>query len=138
MTTYETTNTNEDLAWIIDRFVHETPGVSDAVAVSSDGLLMGASSTLDRAGAERLGALIAGFVSLGRGACQAFAFRRVEHVMVAMDGGFLIMSSVADGSCLGVLAQREANVGAVGHQVALLTERVGAALTPDVVAHPLS
>lgn len=123
----------DDLAWLVDRFVDETPGVSDAVAVSSDGLLIGASSTLDRAGAERLAALIAGFTSLGRGATQAFGFERLDHVMVAMDRGLLIVSAVADGSCLGVLARRDANVGAIGHQVALLTDRVGAILTPDLV-----
>jgi predicted regulator of Ras-like GTPase activity (Roadblock/LC7/MglB family) len=147
MTTYDPTSLMSEptsgasdpadgLAWLIDRFVQETAGVSDAVAVSSDGLLMGASSTLDRAGAERLGALIAGFTSLGRGATQAFGFQRLEHVMISMDGGFLIVAAVKNGSCLGVLARRDADVGLIGHQVSVLTDRVGTALTPDLVNQP--
>jgi len=40
--------------WLLSNFVDTTSGVTDAVAVSSDGLLMAMSSTLERAGAEQL------------------------------------------------------------------------------------
>ena len=43
--------------WLLDNFVQSSAGVCDAVAVSSDGLLMAMSHTLDRAGAERVTAL---------------------------------------------------------------------------------
>ena len=37
---------------MIDSFVEQTPGVTDAIAVSADGLLMAMSKSLDRAGAD--------------------------------------------------------------------------------------
>ena len=50
--------------WLLDNFVTSSAGVCDAVAVSSDGLLMAMSHTLDRAGAERVAAIISGMVGL--------------------------------------------------------------------------
>jgi len=43
--------------WLLANFVQETDGVTDAVAVSSDGLLMALSDGLDRKGAERQAAI---------------------------------------------------------------------------------
>ena len=41
--------------WMLNNFVKDTSGVTDAVAVSSDGLLMAMSNTLDPAGADQVG-----------------------------------------------------------------------------------
>jgi predicted regulator of Ras-like GTPase activity (Roadblock/LC7/MglB family) len=90
--------------WLLNSFVDQTAGVTDAVAVSSDGLLMAASSSLDRASAEQLAAIISGFVSLGHGASRCFDFAGLEQIIVAMRQGFLFVSSISDGSCLGVVA----------------------------------
>ena len=51
--------------------VGATSGVTDAVAVSSDGLLMAMSSALERAGAEQLAAIIAGLTSLAESTAPA-------------------------------------------------------------------
>ena len=40
----------QQFTWMLDNFVRKTFGVTDAVAVSSDGLLMAASDTLKEAG----------------------------------------------------------------------------------------
>ena len=116
--------------WLLNSFVDQTAGVTDAVAVSSDGLLMAASSSLDRASAEQLAAIISGFVSLGHGASRCFDFAGLEQIIVAMRGGFLFVSSISDGSCLGVVATRSCDIGLVGYQTTLLVERAGQ------VAHP--
>ena len=105
-----------------------TPGVTDAVAVSSDGLLMAMSSSLERAGAEQLAAIIAGMTSLAESTARCFALGEVDQVIIAMQEGYLFVSSVSDGSSLGVVADRRCDVGAVGYQMTLLVERVGAAL----------
>jgi predicted regulator of Ras-like GTPase activity (Roadblock/LC7/MglB family) len=120
--------------WLLTSFVDATSGVTDAVAVSSDGLLMAMSSSLERAGAEQLAAIIAGLTSLSESTAKCFALGALEQVIVAMGGGYLFVSSVSDGSCLGVLADRRCDVGAVGYQMTLLVERAGAALTPALVA----
>jgi predicted regulator of Ras-like GTPase activity (Roadblock/LC7/MglB family) len=120
--------------WLLSSFVDGTPGVTDAVAVSSDGLLMAMSSSLERAGAEQLSAIIAGMTSLAESTAKCFALGGLDQVIVAMDEGYLFVSSVSDGSSLGVVADRRCDVGAVGYQMTLLVERVGSVLTPALVA----
>jgi hypothetical protein len=120
--------------WLLSNFVETTAGVTDAVAVSSDGLLMAMSSSLERAGAEQLAAIIAGMTSLGESTARCFALGALDQVIVAMDEGYLFVAAVSDGSSLGVVADRRCDVGAVGYQMQLLVQRAGAALTPALVA----
>ena len=121
-------------SWLLNGFVDQTSGVTDAVAVSSDGLLMAMSSSLNRANAEQLAAIISGLASLGNGASRCFGFDGLEQVIVTMRGGFLFVSTISDGSCLGVVSQRGCDIGLVGYQTTLLVERAGSVLTPDLVA----
>ena len=120
--------------WLLSNFVDTTAGVTDAVAVSSDGLLMATSSSLERAGAEQLAAIIAGMTSLGESTARCFALGGLDQVIVAMNEGYLFVSAVSDGSSLGVVADRRCDVGAVGYQMQLLVQRAGAALSPALVA----
>lgn len=120
--------------WLVNGFVDKTAGVTDAVAVSADGLLMAMSSSLNRPAAEHLAAIISGMVSLGNGASSVFGFDGLEQVIVAMRGGYLFVSSISDGSCLGVVATKGCDIGLVGYQTTLLVERAGGVLTPDLVA----
>jgi predicted regulator of Ras-like GTPase activity (Roadblock/LC7/MglB family) len=120
--------------WLLSNFVETTSGVTDAVAVSSDGLLMAMSSTLERAGAEQLAAIIAGMTSLAESTARCFALGGLDQVIVAMEEGYLFVASVSDGSSLGVVADRRCDVGAVGYQMQMLVQRVGAVLTPALVA----
>jgi predicted regulator of Ras-like GTPase activity (Roadblock/LC7/MglB family) len=120
--------------WLLSNFVETTAGVTDAVAVSSDGLLMAMSSSLERAGAEQLAAIIAGMTSLGESTARCFALGSLNQVIVAMDEGYLFVSAVSDGSSLGVVADRGCDIGGVGYQMQMLVQRVGAVLTPALVA----
>ena len=95
---------------------------------------MAMSSSLTRASAEQLAAIISGLVSLGNGAATCFGFEGLEQVIVTMRRGFLFVSSISDGSCLGVVSQRGCDIGLVGYQTTLLVERAGTVLTPDLVA----
>lgn len=119
--------------WLLNGFVDKTAGVTDAVAVSTDGLLMAMSSSLDRPSAEQLAAIISGMVSLGNGAAGCFGFDGLEQVIVAMRRGFLFVSSISGGSSLGVVTGKSCDVGLVGYQTTLLVERAGTVLTPDLV-----
>ena len=47
-----------------------------------------------------------------------------------MDGGVLLVMSAADRAFLAVLAQPGADLGQVGYETAVLTQRVAAALEP--------
>ena len=64
---------------------------------------------------------------------KEFGFDGLEQVIVAMRKGFLFMSSISDGSCLGVVASKGCDIGLVGYQTTLLVERAGSVLTPDLV-----
>ena len=58
----------------------------------------------------------------------------LDQVIIALRGGYLFVSSVSDGSCLGVLADATCDIGSVGYQIGLLVERAGSVLTPELVA----
>lgn len=123
-----------EFSWMLANFVEQTAGVQGAVAVSSDGLLMAMSSSLDRAAAEPVAAIISGLTSLGQGAAGALGYEGLERIVVAMRKGVLLVASVSDGSAIGVVARNGCDIGAVGYQMTLLVERAGALLTPALVA----
>jgi predicted regulator of Ras-like GTPase activity (Roadblock/LC7/MglB family) len=120
--------------WLLGNFVRGTDGVTDAVAVSSDGLLMALSEGLDRNGAERLAAIVSGMTSLARSASRQYDFDGLKLVMVEMGRGFLLVSAISDGSCLGVVATSQCDLGLVGHEIAMLCDRFGGLLTPQMVS----
>ncbi|RDI63715.1 roadblock/LC7 domain-containing protein [Nocardia pseudobrasiliensis] len=119
--------------WLLADFVRTTDGVRDAVAVSSDGLLMAMSEGLDRAGADRLAAMVSGLVSLSRSASRSYDFDGLKLIMIEMRRGFLLVSAIADGSCIGVIADSNADIGLVGYQMAVLADRAGTLLTPALI-----
>lgn len=119
--------------WMLNNFVKDTAGVTDAVAVSSDGLLMAMSNTLDSGGADQVAAIISGLVSLGEGTTRCLGFDEVDQIIVAMRRGFLFVTAMGTSGCLGVVCRPGAPMRTVGHQMSLFVERAGAMLTPDLV-----
>lgn len=119
--------------WLVDKFVDDAPGVTDAVVVSSDGLLMAMSRSLGRDDAEHVSAIVTGFVSLGDSTSACFEFDGLNQVIVAMKGGYLFVSAISDGSALGVVATAGCDIGLVGYQTTLMVERAGSVLTPDLI-----
>jgi uncharacterized protein len=124
----------QDFNWLLANFVKDTDGVTDAVAVSSDGLLMAMSDGLGRDDADQLAAIVAGIVSLANGVSGRFGFDTLRLIMIEMRRGLLLVSAVSDGSCVGVLAAETSDVGLVGYKIAMLAERAGRLLTPALVA----
>jgi predicted regulator of Ras-like GTPase activity (Roadblock/LC7/MglB family) len=67
-----------------------------------------------------------------------FSAGEVQQTIIEMDSGYLFLMSISDGSSMAVLAARSCDVGQVGYEMALLVERVGAALVPaarETVGH---
>jgi predicted regulator of Ras-like GTPase activity (Roadblock/LC7/MglB family) len=120
--------------WMLANFVRQTDGVIDAVAVSSDGLIMAKSEGLDRTSADQLAAIVSGITGLARGASRRFGFSGLRLVMIEMNGGFLVVSAVSDGSCFGVLLGDGCDIGLVGYEMSVLAERTSTVLTPQLVA----
>jgi predicted regulator of Ras-like GTPase activity (Roadblock/LC7/MglB family) len=57
----------------------------------------------------------------------------MKLVMIEMHGGFMMVGRIRDGSCLGVLAAEGCDVGLVGYEMAVLADRAGELLTPQLV-----
>ena len=120
--------------WLLESFTANTAGVQEAVAVSSDGLLMAMSATRDRANAERLAAVVSGITSLSGGTSHWYGLGTLNRVIVDMANGYLLITSISAGSVLGVIANRSANLGAVAYEMTLFASRAGGALTPRLIA----
>jgi uncharacterized protein len=113
------------LDWFVSNFVRGVPGVSHAILVSADGLLMASSSHLPTDRAEQLAAVTSGLASLSNGAAQLFEAGNVRQSMVEMDDGYLLLMGVGNGSYLATLASISCDIGQVGYEMAVLVDRVG-------------
>jgi uncharacterized protein len=120
--------------WLLESFTTNTAGVSEAVAVSSDGLLIAMSSIKDRANAERLAAVVSGMTSLAGGAASWYALGSLNRVIIDMSDGYLLITAISAGSVLGVIADRSANLGTVAYEMTLFASRAGATLTPTLIS----
>lgn len=119
--------------WLMASFVRTTPGVEQAMAVSSDGLLIALSAQLERASADKMAAIITGMRALAHGAANELAKGQVMQVLVEMQNAYLFISAISGGSTLGVVAARDCDLGLVGFEITLLVERVGAQLSPILI-----
>lgn len=120
--------------WLLIQFVENTDGVQESIAVSSDGLLLAASAGRQRENVDQFAAIISGLISLTGGAATCFDFDGVEQIIVEMEGGYLFVTTIADGSTLGVVADRDCDIGLIAYEMTLLCRRAGDALTPSLIA----
>ncbi|KUL36553.1 dynein regulation protein LC7 [Actinoplanes awajinensis subsp. mycoplanecinus] len=128
----------QDMGWLLNNFADSIAGIAHVVAVSADGLLLACSRDLPSDRADQLAAITSGVVSLTDGASRMFTAGKVMQTIIEMDSGYLFLMSISDGSSMAVLAARSCDVGQVGYEMALLVERVGAALSPatrEAVSH---
>ena len=119
--------------WLMASFVRSTPGVEQAVAVSSDGLLIALSSQLERASADKMAAIITGMRALAHGAANELTKGQVRQVLVEMQSAYLFISAISGGSTIGVVSAHDCDLGLVGFEITLLVERVGAQLSPTLI-----
>jgi hypothetical protein len=120
--------------WLMTNFVRSTPGVEQALAVSSDGLLIALSSQLERSSADKVAAIITGMRALAHGAAIELGKGQVMQVLVEMASSYLFVAAISGGSTLGVVAARDCDLGLVGYEITLLVERVGAQLSPALIS----
>lgn len=119
--------------WLMSSFVERTVGVEQAIAVSSDGLLMATSSNLDRTSADKLAAIVTGMRSLADGASRVLGKGGVNQIITEMRAAYLFVGSISGGSTLGVIAAKNCDLGLVGYEMTMLVEQVGSQLTPELV-----
>lgn len=126
------TNISERFGWLVTDFAERVPGVAHAIVVSADGMLLTASAKLPRDRADQLAAVASGLLSLTQGAARCFEAGEITETVVEMQRGTLLQMAISDGSCLTVLAAPQCDMGVVAYEMAMLVERVGQILTPEV------
>jgi uncharacterized protein len=122
-----------DFTWLLDRFATETAGVVDAIAVSSDGLLIAVSRLREQADSERLAAIVSGLTSLASGAAGNYGLGGLNQVIVDLEGGHVLVTAIGCGAVLGVVTSKEARLGNIAYEMALFANRAGSALTPQLI-----
>lgn len=121
----QTTNQSGNLTWLLDDLIERVPAAQQAVVLSADGLLMGASAGMEQEDAEHLSAMAAGFQSLAKGASRHFDAGPVRQTVVEMEDAFLLVTAAGMGACLAVLTSNDADLGVVAYEMAMLVTRVG-------------
>lgn len=121
----QTTNQSANLTWLLDDLIERVPTALQAVVLSADGLMMGASAGLKREDAEHLSAMAAGFQSLAKGASRQFKAGPVRQTVVEMESAFLFVTAAGQGACLAVLTASDADLGLIAYEMAMLVTRVG-------------
>lgn len=120
------------LDWLLAEFVRETPGVTQALVVSADGLRLAASPGMADTLADQLSAAASGLVSLAKGTARLLDAGPVTQTILEMAGGYLFVTAIDKGSTLAVHAERRADLGMIGYEMTMLANRAGHALTPGV------
>ncbi|GIF09249.1 roadblock/LC7 domain-containing protein [Actinoplanes siamensis] len=121
----QTTKQSANLTWLLDDLVERVPTAQQAVVLSADGLMLGASAAMSREDAEHLSAMAAGFQSLAKGASRHFRAGAVRQTVVEMEEAFLFVTAAGQGACLAVLASADADLGLIAYEMAMLVTRVG-------------
>ncbi|HEY2522827.1 MAG TPA: roadblock/LC7 domain-containing protein [Streptosporangiaceae bacterium] len=122
----------QSLTWLVNSFVAEVPGVTHAVVVSADGLLLIASEELSDDRAQQLSAVASGARSLAESSSRLFNLGDSKQTIVRMQHGYLFVMAISDGSCLATLASAGCDMKIVAYQMTLLVESSGHVLTPQI------
>ena len=122
----------QSLTWLVNNFVTEVPGVTHAIVVSADGLLLVASDELTGEQTQQLSAVSCGAQSLAETSSRLFDLGGSQQTIVRMERGYLFVMAISDGSCLAVLASSGCDMKIVAYQMTLLVEGSGHVLTPQL------
>ena len=114
----------QDLGWLLRGLVETVPHTRSAVLLSADGLAITAHG-LGPDHADQMSAIASGLFSLARTAAVRFGGSDgVRQVVAELDDSLLFVSSAGHGSVLTVLADREADAGVLGYEMAQLVKSV--------------
>jgi uncharacterized protein len=121
----ESTGGSGGLAWLLDGFAERVPDIRHAIILSSDGILLAATTSIDRNDADHLAAVASGFQSLAKGAGATFDCGDVRQTVVDMTGGYLFVTAAGDDARIAVLAEATADAGLVAYEMSMLVQRMG-------------
>ncbi|GAA1906734.1 roadblock/LC7 domain-containing protein [Streptomyces sodiiphilus] len=119
--------TSDKLDWLLENLLQRTPGARHALVLSRDGLKLCRTPELSEDQADQLAAISAGIQSLSHGASMEFGDGSggVRQAMTEFYGGILFIVEAGDGAHLAVVADEDADVGLIGHNMNELVEQLG-------------
>ncbi|MGW4736850.1 roadblock/LC7 domain-containing protein [Nocardia xishanensis] len=132
-----TTSKPRSLDWLLDDLVERLLDVRYAVVLSTDGLLLGHSTAMNRSDAERFCAMASTLHGVARSAGSHFDAGGVCQTVVELDRAVLFITAAGDNACLAVLTSENANMGMVAYEMNQTVQRVGAHLSVDPRPQPL-
>ena len=123
--------TDHDLDWLLENLLSKTPGTRHALVLSKDGLKLCHTRGLTIDQADQLAAIASGIQSLAYGTSIEFGDGTggVRQSMTEFHGGMLFIVEAGEGAHLAVIADDDADVGLIGHNMNELVEQLGAYLT---------
>ncbi len=124
-----------NISWMLNTFVNETPGVSHAQTVSADGMHLAASDGMTSIQADQFAAITSGLASLTESAAETFDILPVTRQVIETAAGWILITRVSESASLAVVAAHDADLGLIGYEMTRLAEGAGEVLSPEVVAH---
>ncbi|MGH3379621.1 MAG: roadblock/LC7 domain-containing protein [Actinoallomurus sp.] len=121
-----------EFGWLVDNFAGSTAGVTHAVIVSSDGLLLFASGAMSADVADPLSAMTSGMISLGHSIADLVGQDGCDQIMLKFPAGHFLFMAIGNLAGLAVLVNDGSNLGMIAHRMAQLVESVGHVLTPQM------
>jgi predicted regulator of Ras-like GTPase activity (Roadblock/LC7/MglB family) len=121
-----------DFGWLLNNFAASTAGVTHAVIVSSDGLLLLASGSMSTDIGDPLSAMTSGLISLGHSIAGLVGEAGCDQIMLKFPAGHFLFMAIGELAGLGVLVHEGSNLGIIAHRMAQLVESVGHVLTPQL------
>lgn len=122
-----------DLDFVLNRFVEDTEGVRFAQTVSADGMHLAASAGCDSARHDTFAAIASGLASLTDSSVDLFGLGSMQRQIIEASDGWILLSRVSATASLGVVADRQSDLGLVGYEMTRLSKQLGDALSPAVV-----
>jgi predicted regulator of Ras-like GTPase activity (Roadblock/LC7/MglB family) len=119
--------------WLVNRFAQHTAGAIAAIAVSADGLLMALSEGLPQQDAERIAAISSAVLGLANGVSDSYPLGPPDKVVIELQQGYLLVCTISIGCSLGVLATKQAGLGALAYEMAVFANRASEVLNPQLI-----
>jgi predicted regulator of Ras-like GTPase activity (Roadblock/LC7/MglB family) len=120
-----------DFTWLIDDFVQKVNGATHALIMSSDGLALTSSASVNTEEGERLAAIASGMLSLARNSAALFSKGDCEQIIVRLTHGYFLFMGIDAGAGLAVMTGPDCDMKVVGYEMTQFVLHAGHALTPE-------
>lgn len=120
----------QNLGYLLDEFCQQQPGVNHALAVAGDGFPLSSSSNVGVDVRDQLCASVSGLTGMANGMAKLLRSGSPQDIVINFADGWLLVQRPSQRLILAVLAELQADMGAIHHQLLRLGQRAGQVLDP--------